>query len=66
MSNSNHLNWQKAIQLGLIGGLVGVLIALVGMVEEFDKRDIIAGVLTMGWTLVFLTIVTVNRPVAAL
>ena len=56
MSNSNHLNWQKAIQLGLIGGLVGVLIALVGMVEEFDKRDIIAGVLTMGWTLLFLTI----------
>jgi branched-chain amino acid transport system permease protein len=56
MSNINHLNWQKTIQLGLIGGLVGVLIALVGMVEEFDRRDIIAGVLTMGWTLLFFTI----------
>jgi branched-chain amino acid transport system permease protein len=56
MSKSNYLNWQKVIQLGLIGGLVGVLIALVGMVEAFDRRDIIAGVLTMGWTLLYLTI----------
>ncbi|HSL31938.1 MAG TPA: hypothetical protein VK900_22225 [Anaerolineales bacterium] len=56
MSNSNQFNWLKALQFGLIGGLVGVLIGLVGMVESFDKRDIIAGTLTMGWTLVFLTI----------
>ena len=56
MSKSNRLNWRKALQLGLIGGLVGVLIALVGMVEEFNQRDIIAGVLTMGWTLLFLSV----------
>lgn len=55
MSNSTPWNWQKTLQLGLIGGLVGVLIALVGMVEEFDKRDIIAGTLTMGWTMLLLT-----------
>ena len=65
MLKSNHLNWQKAIQLGLIGGLVGVLIALVGMVEEFDQRDIIAGVLTMGWTILFLTILVTGYFAAA-
>jgi branched-chain amino acid transport system permease protein len=65
MSNINDLNWQKPVQLGLIGGLVGVLIALVGMVEEFDKRDIIAGVLTMGWTLLLLTILVTGYFAAA-
>lgn len=50
----NQLNWQKAIRLGLIAGIIGILIALVGMVEEFDKRDIVAGNLTMGWTMLFI------------
>ncbi len=49
-------DWKKILQLGLIGGLVGVLIALVGMVEEFDERDIIAGTLSMGWTMLILTV----------
>jgi branched-chain amino acid transport system permease protein len=56
MENTNRLNWQKVLQIGLIGGLVGILIALVGMVESFNQRDIIAGVLTMGWTLLYMTI----------
>lgn len=51
----NSFDWKKTVQIGLIGGLVGVLIALVGMVEEFDKRDIVAGALSMGWTLLLLT-----------
>lgn len=49
----NQLNWQKAVRLGLISGIIGVLIALVGMVEEFDKRDIVAGTLAMGDTMLF-------------
>lgn len=56
MSSNNQFFWRKAVQLGLIGGLVGILIALVGMVEAFNRRDIVTGVLTMGWTLLFLTI----------
>lgn len=49
-------DWKKIIQFGLIGGIVGVLIAMVGMVEEFDKRDIVAGTLSMGWTMLILAV----------
>ena len=47
----NKFNWLKAVQLGLIASVIGVLIALVGMLEEFDQRDIIAGTVTMGRTI---------------
>lgn len=47
--------WLVAARIGLIGGIVAILIALVGMVEEFSQRDIIAGVIDMGRT--FLLIV---------
>lgn len=55
MSTKNQFNWLKAIQLGAIAGVIGMLIALVGMVEEFDSRDIISGVFSMGWTMLLLT-----------
>lgn len=51
-----QFNWSKSIRLGLIAGSVGVLIALIGMVEEFDKRYIIANTLTMGWMMLFIAI----------
>lgn len=50
----NQFNWSKAVRLGLIAGIVGILIVMVGMVEEFSKRDIVAGTLTMGWTMLFI------------
>ncbi|HCB00982.1 MAG TPA: hypothetical protein DIW23_07750 [Anaerolineae bacterium] len=56
MSTQNQFNWKKAIQLGAIAGIVGILIALVGMVETFDKRDIVAGAISMGWTMLLLTV----------
>lgn len=55
-TTQNTFDWKRPLQLGLISGLVGVLIALVGMVSEFNERDIIAGTLTMGWTMLILTV----------
>ena len=43
--------WKLAIQFGLIGGAVAVLLALVGMVEAFSQRFIIRGVFTMAHVL---------------
>lgn len=42
---------RKALKIGLIGGVVEVLLSLIGMVEAFSQRDIIANVISMGHTL---------------
>ena len=58
MENGSNTNWWwKAIQTGLIGGVVGVLVSLIGMVESFHERDIIAGQISMGETLLLLLMV---------
>ena len=41
-------NWIKLAQYGLIGGIGVLYVCLVGMVEAFDKRDVIGGVLSLG------------------
>jgi len=46
--------WQQGIKIGLIGGIVEVLLALIGMVEAFSQRDIISNVVSMGHTLLLL------------
>ena len=40
--------WKQAVQAGLLGGLIGVLLSLVGMVVAFSGRWIINNVFTMG------------------
>lgn len=47
---------KQAIKIGLVGGVVEVLIALVGMVEAFSQRDIIGHVISMGHTLLLLVV----------
>ena len=49
--------WLKSIKSGLIGGIVAILAALIGMVESFHARDIIAGQISMGETLLLLIII---------
>jgi len=46
--------WQEGIRIGLIGGIVGVLLSLIGMVEAFSQRDIISNVVSMGHTLLLV------------
>jgi branched-chain amino acid transport system permease protein len=49
--------WQHGIKTGLIGGVVGVLLSLIGMVETFSQRDIISEVISMGQILLLLAAV---------
>lgn len=60
MSEKSQLNWISVVQIGLIGGAMAVLLSLVGMVEAFSKRDIIAGVISLGQTLLLTITLTIG------
>lgn len=45
---------RQTLKIGLIGGVVAVLLSLIGMVEAFSQRDIIANVISMGHTLLLI------------
>lgn len=44
--------WKKAVQNGLIGGVISLLLGLVGMALAFGTTYLISGVITMGQVLV--------------
>jgi len=46
--------WHEGVKPGVIGGFAALAIALVGMVESFNKRYIVADVITMGIVLILL------------
>src|SRR5262245_51854321 len=47
MSTDRPFSLADAARFGLFAGIAGVLIALVGMIEAFSKRMIIADVISM-------------------
>lgn len=49
--------WQHGVKTGVIGGIAVLIIALVGMVQTFNKRDIIFEVVAMGHTLLLIVAV---------
>ncbi|MCI0475367.1 MAG: hypothetical protein L0Y55_03915 [Anaerolineales bacterium] len=49
-------HWLKsATQIGLLGGLIAVSIALQGMIQAFSSRDVIYNVITMSQAAILLT-----------
>ncbi len=64
MTKISHVNWTKIVQTGLIGGAVAILLCLVGMVEAFSKRDIIAGVISLGQILLVIITFTIGYTAA--
>jgi branched-chain amino acid transport system permease protein len=49
----NTINWRRVVQLGLIMGVVVLTTSVIGMVQTFDERDMIEGLLTLGQLLLF-------------
>ena len=49
----NTINWRRVIQVGLIMGVVVLIASIIGMVQTFDERDMIEGLLTLGQLLLF-------------
>jgi branched-chain amino acid transport system permease protein len=48
--------WRSILRIGLAGTVVGVYLALVGIVPVFDKRPIVAGVVSFGQISALLTL----------
>lgn len=44
----------RAVQIGLIGGVVAVFLCLVGIVEIFGKRSLIEGLISLGHIMLYL------------
>jgi branched-chain amino acid transport system permease protein len=43
--------WRYGIKTGIVGGITLILIALIGMIEVFTHRQVIAGIISMGHAL---------------
>ncbi len=56
MKSHSEPVWQTAVRLGLYGGSAAVLFSLVGMVQTFQARPIIGGVLTLGQAFLSLAV----------
>ena len=50
-----RLSLRRAIQLGLLAGVVALSVSMIGMVALFGKRPLIVNVLTLGQVLLFAT-----------
>ncbi|HET6445081.1 MAG TPA: hypothetical protein VFI27_10940 [candidate division Zixibacteria bacterium] len=48
-----QINFRKTVQLSLIAGVVAATVSAIGMVETFNNRDIITGVLSLGQLLLY-------------
>jgi branched-chain amino acid transport system permease protein len=57
MNATSRFDWRSALKVGLLGGGVALFLCLVGLIEASDRRPIIPGVLSMGQTLLLLTLV---------
>jgi len=56
--------WAEAIRQGLVWGGVAVFLAMVGMVDTFAERQIVAGVISLGLLLLVLTALGMGYQVA--
>ena len=54
MKKENFL-W-TAVKIGLLGGAITIYLCLVGMVEVFNKRDVITDVITLGQFILLATV----------
>jgi branched-chain amino acid transport system permease protein len=52
-----RLNWSVPVKSGVMGGGIAVFLSMVGMVEASSGRNIVTGVLSLGQTILLLTIV---------
>ena len=65
MNNTNMMNTAKhsqvrALQAGLLAGVVLLYTAIIGMVEVFSERSIVSGIVTLGQLMIFVPALVVG------
>jgi branched-chain amino acid transport system permease protein len=56
MVTDQPIDWRRILRIGLLGGVGLVFVSLVGMVETFEARDIVSGIVSMAQTLLLVFI----------
>jgi len=64
MTTKQASPWGTALRQGIVAGGIAVLLALMGMVETFNEKDIIEGVLSLGLLLVVAILVVFGSTTA--
>ena len=64
MEKNTHFDWKLTVRYGLLAGVVALSVSVIGMVELFAKRDLIAGVFTLGQVILFLAPVGLSYVIA--
>lgn len=54
------LIWSYGLKIGLVGGIVEILLALIGMIESFSQRYIISEIVSMGHALMVSTVFLIS------
>lgn len=49
-----EINWRRVVRLGLLFGVVVLITSAIGMVQKFNERSLIVGVLTLGQLLLYV------------
>ena len=57
MSAQPRFNWRSLVSIGLLGGAIALFVVLVGIVEASDRTPIISGVISLGQTILLLTLI---------
>ncbi len=53
MSKSTRIDWRAQIKLGLVAGLIALSVSIIGMVDAFNQRDLINGIISLGQVFLF-------------
>ncbi len=52
-----RFNWRSLVTIGLLGGVIALFVVLVGIVEVSDRTAIVSGLISLGQTILLLTII---------
>ena len=53
MLDFSRFDWRPVLRHGLLAGVIALSLCAIGMVEAFNERQLISGVLTLGQVLLF-------------